>query len=139
MPTTAVVIIVLAVLLDLLIVPLIIRAAIRAGWKRLQDTHPAADVGPDAVRKNFQSFKMGMMNLGLSVHVAVDDAHPHLLPAAMLRLFGAKPMSIPWDAIEIKYRGKWSTRTTIAGANVWGPNWCFDLVSPDQTTENGSK
>ena len=133
MSNTAVIVVVLVVLFDLVLVPLIIYAAIKGGWKKLQDTHPGAEPGPDAVRKNFQSFKIGMMNLGYAVHVAADDKHLHMLPTLLLRRCTAKPISVPWDAIEIKKRGRWSTHAKIAGADLWGPNWCFDLVNPDQS------
>ena len=135
MSSTAWIVIAAVVILDLLIVPLIVRAAIRGGWKKIHDTHPGVDIAPGTVRKDFQSFKIGMMNLGMSIHVACDDTHLHMLPCLFLRLCTAKPISVPWDAIEIKKRGKWSTHTKIAGADVWGPNWCFDLVDPERSQE----
>ena len=131
MSSTGWIIVAAVVLFDLLLLPLIIFAAMQGGWKKMHDAHPGVEVGPGAVRKSFQSLKIGMMNLGLSVHVAADDTHLHMLPSLLLRVCSAKPISVPWSAIEIKKRGRWSTHTKIAGANVWGPNWCFDLVDPD--------
>jgi len=111
---------------------LIVRGMVQGTWNKLADDHPAVEPAPDAVRRRFQSFEMNMLNLGLSVHVAVDDRHLHLSPASVIRWAGARPMSIPWDRIEVVGRG-WtsrSVRTRIDKIVVWGPAWCFELARP---------
>ena len=131
MSTTAWIVVGLIVAFDLLLLPLILYAVIKGSWMRLQQVHPAAEPATDAVRKNFQSFKIGLLNLGMSVHVAVDERALHLFPAAIIRWFGARPASVPWGEIEVKKRGRFTTHVRIAGADVFGPHWCFELVDPD--------
>jgi hypothetical protein len=130
-PTSVVILVVVIVGVDLILVPLIIRAAMQGGWKVIEKTHPAVEPEPDAVRKDFQSFKIGLMNLGYCVHVACDDKHLHMLPSLLLRVCSGKPMSVPWGSVEVLKRGKFSTQVKIAGVTLHGPHWCFDLVEPE--------
>ena len=108
----------------------IVRGLVQSTWNRIADAHPAVEPAPDAVRRRFQSFKMNLLNLGLSGHVAVDDRCFHLAPAAVIRWAGARPMSVPWEAIEVIGRGwtRRSVRTRINGIVVWGPAWCLGLA-----------
>jgi hypothetical protein len=109
---------------------LVVRGVVESTWKRLAAAHPAVEPAPDAVRRRFQSFKMNLLNLGLSVHVAADERYLHLSPAAVIRWAGARPMSIPWESIEVLGHGitSRSVRTRIDGITVWGPAWCLRLA-----------
>jgi hypothetical protein len=109
---------------------LIVKAMVDGVWNKLARDHPAVEASPDAVRREFQSFKMGMFHLGLSVHVAVDDRYLHLAPAAIIRWFGAHPMSVAWGAVEVAGKGvtKSVMRVTIDKVHVCGPSWCLKLA-----------
>jgi hypothetical protein len=117
-------------LLDLVLVFLIIRYVTRLGWRRLATPFPPCPPGPDAVRRSFQSFGFDIFNYGGCVHVAADAAHLHLLPAALLRAFGLRAISIPWDRITIRKRGRHWCTADIAGVSVKGPAWCLSLAQP---------
>lgn len=120
-----------AVVLELGFIYVVLRALMAGSFGRLSAKFPGQEPTPEAVRKNFQSFKIGMVNAGFSVHVAVDEHFLHLYPAAILRWSGARPVSVPWSEIELK--GKWGPyrRAKVGGVDMSGPRWCLDLASPD--------
>ena len=112
---------------------LLIKAIVGSTWMKIARAHPGVAPAPDAVRRNFQSFKMNLLNLGFSVHVAVDEHYLHLLPSLFLRWFGAQPASVPWDAVQDLGKG-WSShsrKAKIDGVMVWGPAWCLKLAADD--------
>lgn len=119
-----------AALLELGFILIVLRALMAGSFGRLSARYPRREPAPDAVRKNFQSFKFGLVNAGLSVHVAVDEHYLHLYPAAILRWAGVRAASVPWSAIQLK--GKWGPyrRAKIDGIDISGPRWCLDLASP---------
>lgn len=120
------------IVLDLLFAWFLIWAIMRAGWRPMTIRYPAREPAPNAVRRNFQSFRFGIMNLTFSVHVAVDEDHLHLMPARILRWCGAGPASIPWSAIrpgKPVMGGKWM-RASIDKNGVVGPTWCLSLAAP---------
>ena len=126
------------IVFDLLFAWFLIWAIMRAGWRPMTIQYPAGDPAPDAVRRNFQSFRFGIMNLGFSVHVAVDEDHLHLMPARILRWCGAGPISIPWSAIQPGkpvMGGKWMT-ASIDEKAVAGPAWCLALAGPGASGDN---
>lgn len=94
---------------------------------------PAVEPLPNAERRRFQSFKFGMISLGGSVHVGVDERYLHLMPTRAARWLGMKPLSVPWEAIEIvgnTWIGR-STRVRIAQEEVVGPRWCLQLAESE--------
>ena len=119
------------VAIDLLVTVAIIRVLLKAGWSALVRKYPEVEPAPDAVRKNYQSFKIGAVRLGKCVHVAVDETHLHLTPGKVLRWLGARPVSIPWETIRItgEAMGGRLLRTRIDSVNVIGPAWCLDLAA----------
>ncbi|MHC4142069.1 MAG: hypothetical protein ACYSUF_09395 [Planctomycetota bacterium] len=52
---------------------LILWAIVRFGWAPIHEKFPAHEPGADAVRQGFQSFKVGILNLGFSIHATVDE------------------------------------------------------------------
>jgi hypothetical protein len=112
----------------LLMDTIIVSTLLKAAWGMLP---PRAGVTPgeDAVRRDFQSFKIGMYNLGYCIHVAVDDAYLHLFPTAMLRWAGARPISIPWEDVEfLRRKGtKWA-EVRIGRQKVLGPAWALEIA-----------
>ncbi len=114
---------------DLVVVPLLVWAMVNALWAPLAQRYPARPIAPDAVRRDFQSYKIGLLNLGGMLHTAVDDAHLHLLPAAFGRLCRMRPVSVPWEAIEpVRRRGKRHAEVKFGKETVVGPSWALGLA-----------
>ncbi len=123
----------LFVVFDLLVLtPGIIWAVVRVGWSPWMRVYPPLEPSPDAVRRNFQSFRFGLLNFGLSIHVAADDEHLHLIPAKLLRWCSARPISIPWDRIQVEKRSSRRTmiQARVDGKQLMGPAWCLELADP---------
>lgn len=134
MPWTNAILVIAAVGGMLLLDTLIVRTLVRAGWDGLAHKFPPAPVAPDAVRREFQSFGFNLMNLGLCVHVAADSTHLHLLPSAFLRWCRCGPISIPWEALEVRRRGRRFHTVRAGGVTIKGPAWCLSLADPASPT-----
>ena len=109
----------------------IVVTIIHRGWGPLPREFPAKTPGDDAVWRRYQSFRLGLMNLGYCIHVAVDEQYLHLVPIKPLRVFGGRTASIPWDAMRIEKRssrGRWIT-VRIGAHTLRGPSWCLELAS----------
>ncbi len=109
-------------------------------WGRLERGFPAKPARDDAVVRPYQSFRLGVVNLGFSIRVAVDDRHLHLEPTGPLRWLGARSASIPWEAITVKRRsmsGKWMT-VEVSGRRLQGPAWCLGLAEPAVAADGGA-
>ena len=124
--------IILVAVTDALVTVVAVWAVVRFGWKPFADRFPPRPADPDAVQRSFQSFRLGLLHFGFCIHVAADQGHLHLQPAAILRFFGAQTASIPWASIEIQKHGrsgKWIT-TKINERTLLGPAWCLGLAEP---------
>ncbi|MFN0134315.1 MAG: hypothetical protein ACKVW3_17515 [Phycisphaerales bacterium] len=139
-PPTTFILVGAFVLMDLIIASLVIRAVMNASVVPLARRFPPRPVLERHVRREFQSFKFGLMSLGGCLHVTADSQHLHLAPAWFARRFGMTPMSIPWDAIELR-RVRRSTATVrinaMPGLNVLGPRWCLEIARPPDETATG--
>lgn len=126
----------LAILCLLVVFGVVVPAMVRRSWGRWHEPFPPVAPAPGAVRRGFQSFSVGLLNLGCGVHVAVDDGYLHLTPGLLAAPFGARPVSIPWDQVEV--RGSFpigQRRARIGGVPVVGPAWCLDLAGrPERST-----
>lgn len=132
MPPSAVWVVVIVVLADLVFVPLVLYALVRGAWSPLVERYPAREPAADAVEKQFQSYKIGLFNLGFMIHTAVDDACLHLRPAKLGRMLGMKPVSIPWEEITpIRRRGKNYAEVKIGTDTMLGPRWALELAFAD--------
>ncbi len=83
---------------------------------------------PGAVRREFQSFRIDMINVGWGYHVEVDENHLHLFPTRFERWLGVTPASIPWDEIKTVSMGRWTCSVKIGKWSVRGPRWCLELA-----------
>lgn len=109
---------------------LILPALVRASWGRWHQVFPAGPPAPGAVTKRCQSFSVGLLNLGYGVHVSVDQEHLHLTPTLLCRGFGLRPVSVPWDAVQVVGAFPFGRRRAlIAGVKVIGPAWCLDVAA----------
>lgn len=121
--------------LDAVIAVVVGRLLVSTLWNPLARGHEHVEPLPDAVRRNFQSFRLATANFGYCVHVAVDEKRLHLLPALFLRWFGARPMSIPWEQVNLKRRGRRWSSVKIGDRGVHGPAWCLNLAEPEPGAE----
>ena len=95
-------------------------------WRPMLAPFPPREPAPDAVRRRFQSFSVGPVNMGLSIHAAADEECLHLVPLALWQRLGARPASIPWSAMEPAGRSGRIVR--VAGLRIIGPKWCMQLA-----------
>ncbi len=115
---------------DAVVIWCILRGA-AGGWNRLADLHPPTEPIEPSETRRFQSFALGLLNLGFSIHVTADPERLHLTPIAPMRLAGMRPMSLPWDALELKPAGRrngWRTARVGVGLDLHGPAWCLGLA-----------
>lgn len=127
-PVGAAAIVFLFVAMDAMLVGTLINLA-RDAMRDLAKGHPPIEPEPGAVRRSFQSFRVGIVNLGLSVHVAADSSHLHLYPSRTARWVGMVPMSIPWEGIRVKASSRlMGTSAMISTQHVQGPRWCMQLA-----------
>ncbi|MBL8746732.1 MAG: hypothetical protein JNK58_10300 [Phycisphaerae bacterium] len=133
MTTLAVVLLVVVMLAtDFFIIGALFSSLRATMWKPLSDAYPPVPAKSDAVRREFQSIQMGLFNLGMCVHLAVDSEHLHIEPAAMLRFFRMTGMSVPWSEARVVRRSrgnKWIT-LRIRKVEIKGPGWAFGLAEP---------
>lgn len=116
--------------MDAIIIPAIISAMIAGNWTPISDQFPGVATPPaDAPRWNFASLKVGMLNMGWSVHLIADETHLHMVPTKFCRWLGMKAASVPWDKIEYvqnKWR-KWAV-VKLGPHEVMGPREAFSLA-----------
>jgi len=127
---TWLVVVAIVVALDVLTIAGL-RLGIGRTFRPLTDRYPPREPAPDAVHRRFQSFRLGFINLGWSIHVAADETHLHLVPAALARLVGCRPLSIPWSAMRVTRRsrnGRWAKVRLEPFHTLEGPAWCLDLA-----------
>ena len=128
-PQLAAVLVVLAVSATTTMLSLaVVRAMCRRTFGPLAAAFPPREPAPDAVRRSFQSFSVGLINGGWSYHAAADEHHLHLRPTALVRWFGAAAMSIPWGEIRLEPGRGWVRRARVRGIKIVGPRWCMDLA-----------
>ena len=131
MPTTFWVI-AAVVVADLVFVPLVVCVLVRGGWNPIAERFPPREIRSDAVTKHFQSYRVGLLNLGFMVHTSVDDMSLHLRPARFGRMIGMKGASVPWEEIvPVRRRGKRYAEVKIGKESVFGPLWALELAFAD--------
>ena len=134
-------IIALLVAADFVLAIAILALFVKRSWSPIAQAHPPQSPATGAVGRDFQSFRFGVLNLGFSVHVKVDERFLHIVPARYLRWLGAAPMSLPWEAVTVVKRsahGRWIT-ADINGRRIQGPAWCLQLADdPDHRCETVS-
>jgi len=127
------------IVFDLAFTYFLIWAIMRNAWKPLMVKYPAQEHGEDAVTRNFQSFKFGLISMVCCIHVTVDENCLHLNPARLVRYFGAGPISIPWDSLQDFKRkpgSRWA-EIRMDRTRVMGPAWCLELAEPSECEEPG--
>lgn len=125
-------IVVVGITLEVGVIMLVVRALLRSSLGKLAEQFPFTEPDPGAVRRNFQSFRVGLVNAGYSMHVAVDDGYLHLMPAAILRWCGVRAMSVPWAEIRVLRRFGGYRKAKVGAVDLYGPGWCLDLAAPGE-------
>jgi len=125
-------VVVIFILVDLIIIPLVIRAVVASSWGSLERAWPGRPVGGGAVVREFQSVRIGSSNFGGCVHIAVDDRFLHLMPARFIRWFGAGPVSVPWESLtDVRpVRGGAYASAAAGGTRLTAPAWALELARP---------
>jgi hypothetical protein len=131
-PTLTLILALVAV--EIMVVGLVVPALVSSsGLRDLIFKHPAVPPLPGAVRREFQSFSFGLVNLGFCIHAAVDEQRLHLEPAWLARRVGiSRGASIPLELVRVKPGSRPGSRyvkATIDGVECAGPRWCLDLES----------
>jgi len=124
-------IILVIVAFELTTVIAVVGLLIQSTWFPLAQRYPRKNVLEPSTRRNFQSFNIGVLGLGYSVHVIVDDEHLHLLPSAILGFFKCSKISIPWDDIVLAKKQpifRWLRSCELGKFKIVGPAWCFKLA-----------
>lgn len=117
------------VLFDGILMATLVGSLSRVCWGVFLKSFPAKPILPDHIRRNFQSYSIGIFNLGWSIHTVVDDEHLHLIPVRLLKWFGCSMVSVPWDQVFEHPRPGTSrrmVRVKIAHQVVYGPRWALD-------------
>lgn len=113
------------VVFDALLVFVILPMWIGGLWRPLASRFPPVPPSPGAVRRNFQTFSVDLINLGFCIHVAADETHLHMFPAFVARFFRITPVSIPWDEMRPGSMG----RMKVGANSIYMPRWCRDLAA----------
>lgn len=117
------------VLLDGILVVTLVGGVSRVCWGPFLKAFPAKPILTENVRRNFQSYSIGLCNLGGCIHTVVDDDHLHLIPVGVLQWCGCLPVSVPWDQVldhPQPGRSRRMVRVKIANQVVSGPQWALD-------------
>lgn len=112
--------------MDSILIMTVISAVIFVQWKPLALQFPPRKFIEPTYRRRFQSFQVGALGLGFSIHVVLDDECLHLVPIRFLRWFGCDPISIPWASVQILKLFPRQARVRIGKTNVVAPRWCIE-------------
>ena len=108
-----------------LIILITLHLAFRWLWNRMTSPFPPQEMHHTVEHRHFQSFSWGYVNMGLSIHAAVDDTYLHMEPLLLWRVRGANSASIPFSSMTPAERGR---GVRINGMTMMGPKWCFQKL-----------
>jgi hypothetical protein len=100
-------------------------------WQPHARRFPARPQSRDAVVKLYQSVAFGRLGrINNFVHIAADADHLHLIAPGIMRLTGARIISIPWDRFsEVKQKGLFGiTSGKLDGRYFAAPTWCMRVA-----------
>lgn len=119
------------VAVELAVVLAVLPTAVATWWSPIAERYPARDVGPDATRRRYQSFRSAILSLSWCFHVAADQRYLHLSPTFLARLMGVRGASIPWQGIDIDPADarRRTRRAFVADQQLDAPRWCLDRAA----------
>lgn len=140
MPTWAVILLIVCIMVpvDLAVVYALLRGPADEVFNALHKRYPPQDVSAGAVRRSFQSVKKDIVNMGWSVHFAVDDAFVHVMPAAVLRWCGAKASSVPVQLVREKRASARFPEIAFGEFTLRAPAWVLREAIARANLLNGS-
>jgi len=100
-------------------------------WAPVARRHPAKPQAPDAVVRTFQSVAFGpLCRLNNVVHIAADADHLHFIAPLIMRMTGAKVMSVPWELFtEVREKSCFGmTNARLDGRAFSAPTWCMQVA-----------
>lgn len=100
-------------------------------WAPVARRYPARPQAPDAVVRTFQSLALGPLNrINNFVHIAADADHLHFIAPGIMRLTGAKVISVPWDRFtEVHEKSRFGmTNARLDGRLFSAPTWCMQVA-----------
>ena len=110
--------------------PVIVWLACYLLWNPMVHQYPPQKPDSNSVRRRYQSFSFGVVNMGLSIHAAADSTYLHIRPIKLWRLLGARSCSIPWTSIVPVAHSR--TTANVDGQFVMrGHQWCMQLASTE--------
>ncbi|MEO1585467.1 MAG: hypothetical protein AAFR96_12970 [Planctomycetota bacterium] len=125
----------LVLTVDAVLITVLLRA-LAGKWNKLAGDHPPTEPSEPSETRRFQSFALGIFNLGFCIHVTVDEDRLHLTPVRPLRAAGMRAMSLPWEAVELRPPGRrksWRAMRVGPGVDLHGPAWCLGLADRVET------
>lgn len=100
-------------------------------WAPMARRFPAKPQAPDAVVRTFQSAAFGRVNrINNFVHIAADADHLHFIAPGIMRMTGAKVISVPWERFtDVKQKGMFGlTNARLDGRPFTAPTWCMQVA-----------
>ncbi len=107
-------------------------------WAPIARRHPARPQAPDAVVRLYQSLAFsGARRINNFVHIAADADHLHCIAPGIMRITGAKVISIPWDRLtEVRSKGRFGMTTArLDGRYFAAPTWCMQVALAQNAPE----
>jgi hypothetical protein len=128
------------VLFDVILMATLVGTLSRVCWGTFLMAFPPKPILQDHLRRNYQSYSIGIFNLGWCIHTVIDDEHLHLIPIRLLQWFGCSKVSVPWDQVHehpSPGKSKSMVRVKIANQVVYGPRWALDCRTEFRVSSNG--
>lgn len=100
-------------------------------WAPLSRRFPPRPQAPDAVVKTYQSLAIGRLSrINNFVHIAADADHLHFIAPGIMRMTGAKVISVPWERFtDVKQKGLFGmTNARLDGRPFSAPTWCMQVA-----------
>lgn len=107
----------------------------RLMWIPWQHRYPKQPVLLGAVSRSMQSFAFPHLCwFNNCLRISVDEQHLHICPFIFCRPFGAKRLSIPWEAITDVQKTRWPGlfKAKLGGKRIRGPEWCLKLAQAEK-------
>jgi hypothetical protein len=118
MTTPQIIALVFAVVcIDALIVGAIVHTAGQS-LRELSTAFPQQPALEGTPTRSFQSVRIGIVNLGGSVHIAIDGNCLHLSPSWFARRLGMKPASVPHACIDVPASDLARAKTRATGLTL---------------------